>query len=320
MDPYNPASFNHRLEKLSTGKTYHFIDQLPKDGLTPTTPTILCCHGFPDLWYGWRHQIAPWNHAGYRVVVPDMLGYGETDQPKDAVEYSTKNLCADLAALLDLIGVKQSVIIGHDWGAATVWRFALYYPSRVKALVTLSIPYVPPAPVYISPPEMAQRIPNFGYQVYFGDERSTTEIESKLETFLSLMYRFPGTGKSFAKLGQLQSTLANADELQYYLVQYRNGGMLGPLSYYRTNKVRFEEERDHKLQSEVSPSFPVLFVWGTADPTCSTKHVESMRKFVKNLTEVKLDGLGHWLMVEGKDVLADHVLNFLASSGVKAKL
>lgn len=65
-----------------------------------------------------------------------MLGYGRTDKPKNAAEYSTKNLCADLAALLDLIHVRKAVVIGHDWGAATVWRFALYYPERLHALVT----------------------------------------------------------------------------------------------------------------------------------------------------------------------------------------
>jgi len=59
--------------------------------------------------YGWRYQIGPWVHAGYRVVVPDMLGYGGTDKPRAADEYSTKKLCADLAALLDVIGVSKAV-------------------------------------------------------------------------------------------------------------------------------------------------------------------------------------------------------------------
>lgn len=85
--------------------------------------------------YGWRNQIIPWTNAGYRVVVPDMLGYGDSDKPLEPEAYTTKRLCADLAALLDLLDVQRAVIVGHDWGAATAWRFALYYPERVEAFV-----------------------------------------------------------------------------------------------------------------------------------------------------------------------------------------
>jgi len=109
MDPHNPASFDHRTELLSTGRTYHFVDQLPDNYDLKTTPTLLCIHGFPDLWYGWRYQIGPWCRGGNRVVVPDMLGYGSTDMPLDSKEYSTKRLANDLAALLDLLSVQKAV-------------------------------------------------------------------------------------------------------------------------------------------------------------------------------------------------------------------
>ena len=85
--------------------------------------------------YGWRNQIEPWRDAGYRVVVPDMLGYGGTDKPHDPAEYTTKKLCNDLAALLDLLDVRKAVLIGHDWGAYVVGRFALWHPQRLLALV-----------------------------------------------------------------------------------------------------------------------------------------------------------------------------------------
>src|ERR1700733_1567894 len=109
MDPQNPASFNHRTELLSTGRTYHFVDQLPANYDPKTTPTFLCIHGAPDLWYGWRHQIGPWGRGGNRVLVPDMLGYGSTDMPVYSKEYSTKRLANDLAALLDLLSVQKAV-------------------------------------------------------------------------------------------------------------------------------------------------------------------------------------------------------------------
>jgi soluble epoxide hydrolase/lipid-phosphate phosphatase len=133
--PQNPASFNHRLERLSTGRTYHFVDQLPPNYQPLTTPTLLCVHGFPDLWYfflcclctpspyriyryGWRYQIGPWS-TKFRVVVPDMLGYGSTDKPQAPSEYSTRLLSNDLVAILDLIGVHEAVCVSF-W-AQCLW-------------------------------------------------------------------------------------------------------------------------------------------------------------------------------------------------------
>ena len=185
MDPQLPESFNHRTEKLATGRVYHFVRRiLPPASLSnhlrltnSQTTTIqngmLLCSVYTasliygeshilhsqslpkPTWYryGWRYQIRPWVRRGYRVVVPDMLGYGGTQKPIDASEYSTKKLCADLAALLDLLEIKSAVcsmtkpfngfqgliysqvIIGHDWGSFIVGRFALWHPNRILALV-----------------------------------------------------------------------------------------------------------------------------------------------------------------------------------------
>lgn len=85
--------------------------------------------------FGWRHQIVAWTQAGYRVVAPNMLGYGRTEKPRNVAAYTTMSLAADLAALLDVLGIAKAVVVGHDWGAATVWRFALYHPQRIMALV-----------------------------------------------------------------------------------------------------------------------------------------------------------------------------------------
>jgi len=126
--------------------------------------------------------------AGYRVVVPDMLGYGGTDKPLAAEEYSTKKLCADLAALLDVVGVSKAITIGHDWGAYTAGRFALWHPERVLALGMLSVPFTPPTKQYYSLEDVVKKIPNYEYQLYFANPESTKEIEAKLERFLRLIF------------------------------------------------------------------------------------------------------------------------------------
>ena len=115
-------------------------------------PLLLCISDTYRGRYGWRHQIGPWVRAGYRVIAPDMLGYGGTDKPRAAEEYSMRRLCADLAAILDVVGVHKAVsarsahacdcdvdfavqiVIGHDWGSFTAARFALWHPNRLLAL------------------------------------------------------------------------------------------------------------------------------------------------------------------------------------------
>ncbi|THH19891.1 hypothetical protein EW146_g1339 [Bondarzewia mesenterica] len=234
-------------------------------------PTIVCVHGFPDLWYGWRYQIGPWVKRGYRVIAPDMLGYGGTEKPAAAEEYSMKKLCDDLAALLDLVGVQRVILIGHDWGSYTAGRFALWHPGRLLALAMLSVPYVPPTPEYISLEEIVKRVPNFGYQLYFANDESTSEIESNLDRFLRLMYGRVRPSKPFVQVGNLREYLLEGEEgtptkkvhvsdeeLGYYVSKLKS--MQGPLSYYRTTKVRYEENKvtAHFLSLVMNTDFEFL--------------------------------------------------------------
>jgi len=325
MDPSKPETFNHRVERLSTGRTYHFVDQLPKSYDPNLNATILCVHGFPDCWYGWRHQIGPWVREGCRVVVPDMLGYGGTDKPWDADEYTTKKLCADLAALLDLIGVKRAVLVGHDWGSYTVGRFALWQSHRVLALVMLSVPYTPPSPVYLPIEEVAIKAPNLGYQVYFASQKSTKAIEAHLKKFLNIVFRPPSSTINFTKEGSLEEMLGDSplhvpdsvlhpEELQYYF-EVLSKGMNGPLNYYRTSKQRHEEELAARLPSNLRSDLPVLFLWGTKDQTATPSIIRKTAKFVPRFQDIALEGRGHWVMVEAKDEVTRHIADWLKSLG-----
>ncbi|KAG6896626.1 hypothetical protein C0992_007032 [Termitomyces sp. T32_za158] len=126
--------------------------------------------------------------SSYRVVAPDMLGYGGTDKPQDPSDYSTQRLCADLAALLDYLGVQRAVVIGHDWGAYTAARFALWHPERLSSLILLSVPYTPPSPVYKPIEYIVKLVPNFAYQAYFADPASTAPIEEHVRIYQPVSY------------------------------------------------------------------------------------------------------------------------------------
>ncbi|KAI0057544.1 alpha/beta-hydrolase [Artomyces pyxidatus] len=321
MDPSDPSSFHHRKEHLSTGRTYHFVDQKPA-GYNASTLTILCVHGFPDIWYGWRYQIGPWVRKGYRVLAPDMLGYGGTDKPAAPEEYSTKRLSDDLAALLDVAGVRQVILIGHDWGSYTVGRFALWHPDRLLALVTLSVPYVPPAKQYIPLVDLVRQFPNFGYQLYLSDDTHTREIEENLVLFLRLMYGLTKPSKPMVLPGNLREIItkresgkpANQPILTEEELGYIHSQMMsikGPLSYYRTLQFRYEEEKAANLPDSLRADLPVLLIWGLKDATASPAALKRAKQCVPRLTTVPLERVGHWVMLEAKEKVTDTVLLWL---------
>src|SRR5215510_1794007 len=106
-------------------------------------PLVVLCHGFPESWYSWRHQLPALAEAGFRAVAPDMRGYGQTDAPAEIDRYTLFHLVGDMVGLLDALGAESAVIAGHDWGAPVAWHSALLRPDRFRAVIALSVPFRP---------------------------------------------------------------------------------------------------------------------------------------------------------------------------------
>ena len=106
-----------------------------------TGPLVILCHGWPELAYSWRHQIRALAAAGYRVVAPDMRGYGRSDAPDDVNAYSILHLVGDMVGLVHACGERQAIIVGHDWGGALAWHLGAHHPERVRSLTVLSTPH-----------------------------------------------------------------------------------------------------------------------------------------------------------------------------------
>lgn len=113
-------------------------------------PPVLLLHGFPELWYSWRHQLLFLASKGFRAIAPDLRGFGDSDVPSSPSSYTPHHIIGDLIGVLDHLGIDQVFLVGHDWGAMMAWYFCLFRPDRVKALVNLSVYYTPRNPV-ISP-------------------------------------------------------------------------------------------------------------------------------------------------------------------------
>lgn len=109
-------------------------------------PVVLFLHGFPELWYTWRHQIVALADLGYRAVAPDLRGYGDTDAPVDVASYTYFHVVGDLVALIESLGVESVFLVAHDWGAMIGWYLCLFRPDLVKAYVCLSVAFRPRHP------------------------------------------------------------------------------------------------------------------------------------------------------------------------------
>ncbi|KAG0338292.1 hypothetical protein BG004_007279, partial [Podila humilis] len=128
---FDPYSFNHKYATVGNYQ-YHYVDEGNKDGIA-----IVFVHGFPDLWYGWRHQIQFFAGLGrYRVIAMDLLGFGATSKPRPAKrddphpDYSPKSVASQVVGLLDQIGIDKAVFVGHDWGCGVISRVAWHFPER----------------------------------------------------------------------------------------------------------------------------------------------------------------------------------------------
>jgi len=159
-------------------------------------PLVLMIHGWPESWYSWRHQIGPVRDAGYRVVVPDVRGYGGSDAPTAVEDYDMESLIGDVLGLIDHFGERQAILFGHDWGAPVIWNTTALHPQRVRAVAALSVPYSPRGKM--SSIDLWRQIyaGRFFYQLYFQEPGlAEAEFEADIRTALRKIY-YAGCGDS----------------------------------------------------------------------------------------------------------------------------
>ncbi|KAF8931436.1 Alpha/Beta hydrolase protein [Dissophora ornata] len=271
----DPASFQHKFV-MTNGLRYHYVEEGD-----PKASPLLLVHGFPDLWYGWRHQIKFLANLGYRVIVVDCVGYGQTDAPMELHKYGFKAVCSDLAGILDALNIPKVTLIGHDWGGAVVWRFGLYYPNRLHGIISICTPYNPPTTQYIPLEEIVKLVPEFEYQLDFANPATVARMNSKAASFL-------GTIKAMADMNQA--------DLDYMIEQYKISGFRGPLNYYKTTKVNFDDERGlHK-----NIDLPCWIIVAEDDPYLRPRLAEKMKKSMPQLKSTSIKAR-HFVMAEKPD-------------------
>jgi len=185
-------------------------------------PLILMCHGFPEGWYSWRHQIEALAEAGFHAVAPDLRGYGKSDWPEAIDQYTILHLIGDLVGLLDALETPNAVIVGHDWGAVIAWTAARLRPDRFRAAVILSVPFHPRPP---KPPTslMPQTADAVFYQLYF-QKPGVAEAEMDKDPRLALCAVF--SSLSGEGVATVRAMVASHGKSRVVGMVPRTGGVL----------------------------------------------------------------------------------------------
>ena len=280
-------------------------------------PLILLVHGWPESWYSWRHQMPALAAAGFRVVAPDMRGYGHSDKPESVASYDIHHVTGDLEQLVLVLGERSAILVGHDWGAIVTWHAMLLHPQRFSALIAMSVPYAGRGPRSVVETLRSAYGDNFNYILYFQEQGvAEKEFDADPRAILSRLYLSPdaprdaplvkdpkrAAGGWIPRLGAprgLPSWLTQKD-LDYYVAEFRHAGFRGGINYYRN----FQRNWDTTPQLEDAKiAAPVLFIAGDKDVVirgASAQALEaSMKAAVPGLQAVKLiANTGHWVQQE----------------------
>jgi len=262
-------------------------------------PAVVFCHGFPEVWYSWRHQLPALAAAGFRAIAPDLRGYGDTDKPERIEDYDIHHLAGDMVGLLDGLEIERAVVVGHDWGGAIVWDMALMYPERVRAVIALNTPFSARGPV--RPTEGYQSVPDgrFNYVIYFQEPgRAERDIEPNLESWFETSMRRIA----------VQQRFLTPDDLNVFVEAFRKGGLTGPLNYYRNIDRNWETTR-HLAGRKVA--CPALMVCAENDPILLPSMTDGMERFVPDLTRRLVKDCGHWTQQEKPDEVNTLMIDFL---------
>lgn len=277
---------------------------------------ILCVHGWPELSYSWRYQIAHFAAAGRRIAALDVRGYGESDKPADVAAYTMRTLTGDVAAVIDALG-GRAILFGHDWGAPIVWNTALRHADQVAAVAGLSVPYVPAGDTNFLAAMRHVHAGRFFYQLYFqAPGVAEAEFAGDPDALAKIYYGISGEGlrrhNGMAGKGpdakfldgmvmpeQLPDWMSAAD-LAVYDAAFAKGGWTGPLNRYRAQDLDFAERDAVKGRHITQPAY---FIAGTLDPVRHFLPGTDMFAAAGAACDdyrgtTLIEGAGHWVQQE----------------------
>ena len=285
-------------------------------------PLVLLLHGFPECWAAWGPQIRHLLDEGYRVVAPEMRGYGESDAPEDVETYDTVELAADVAGLIDVYGEGPAVVIGHDWGCIVAWHTAWLHPEKLAGVGGLSVPWFGRGEIPMLDLIEAVFPDNYFYISDFQRQETTDLLDADHRDSLTPfmvgemdILSQPNDGRSFLdriEMPDQHPEFMPREYLDYLVSRYRYHGFGPPLNWYRNFQRTFE--RTAKNPDDVI-KVPAMYLSATSEWTvelAATLGLDELEKFA----DLRVSGLaeaGHWLGQEKPEWVNGKIDEFLQS-------
>jgi pimeloyl-ACP methyl ester carboxylesterase len=264
-------------------------------------PVVVLLHGFPETHRSWDLQVPALVQAGFRVITPDLRGYGSTDRPRNG--YELQNLGRDIVALIHAVSKEPVSLVGHDWGGAVAWHVASRHPLELERLVVLNCPHpVRMLEALLSDPDQLRRSwYMFFFQLPMLPEWWLTKDEgANLVRLFRASFRSPrkpppeileASRKSLLEPGASRAAIA------YYRHALRS--WFHPL---RMGKVR---------RSYPSIDAPVTLIWGQGDVALGERLIDGTERFARRLEVVRIPGAGHFVHQEEPDLVNEHLIERL---------
>lgn len=274
----------------TNGVRLHVAEAGPNDG-----KLVVLLHGFPEFWYGWRHQISELAAAGYRVVAPDQRGYNLSSRPQPIESYTLDLLRDDIAGLIGHYGYERAVVIGHDWGGAVAWHLAATKPHLVEKLIALNIPH-PRAMQEIIGRKPAQWLKSL-YIAFF-------QLPGVPERFLSrndyrtMQQAMKGTGRG--------PIFPDTDMARYKEAWKQPGALTGMLNWYRAIRKGSMQQTPRK---PVEP--PVRVIWGMGDPFLSKELALKSLEYCAEGEGIFVGDATHWVQHEQPAIVNGLIKEFI---------
>lgn len=270
-------------------------------------PLIIFLHGFPEFWYEWKKQLADFG-KDHLAVAPDMRGYNLSGKPADVDQYQMKYLVEDIRALADHLKHKKFVLVGHDWGGAVAWSFAIAHPEYVEKLVIVNAPH-PGVFMRLLREDPAQQKASQYMLMFRGDKAEQTLSANNYAMLVGIVL---GPG--------LKSGVFNEEDKKAYIDAWSQPGALtGGLNYYRAARVgppapgapdggsgNFAVD-----PAQLMVKVPTLVIWGEKDTALLTSNLDGLDQFVPDVKIRRIPDADHWVVHEKADEVDGYIREFI---------
>ncbi|MFO0888671.1 MAG: alpha/beta hydrolase [Isosphaeraceae bacterium] len=247
-------------------------------------PLLVMLHGFPDFWYTWRRQIPPLSER-FQVVAVDLRGYNKSDRPEGVENYAMPKLVGDVKAVVEHFGAKRAVVVGHDWGGAIAWTFAMQHPELTDRLVILNVPH--PAALTRELARNPAQQKASAYARHFQEPKAASELTPEALAFW----------------------VNDADAKARYVEAFKRSSIEAMLNYYKAN---FPREPYESSREWPKIKCPVLMIHGLKDTALLPGGLNDTWQYLeKDLTLVTVPEAGHFVQQDAPEFVTRQMLLWL---------